>query len=126
MNTIAEKDVRTMADEWGELQLQIAPLAARAAEIEKAVKEWLKTSGRELTITGKLAIAKRETVRGFGSREISLDQFMAAAKKLPKAERDECLKVVVGAAEKLLGKVTVDRISIRPTTSKTVETLELK
>ena len=126
MAVITEKQIRADIDEWARLQLKIAPLKAKADRLEKLVKEWLKTSGRLLTVTGENAIAKREEVTKFGPREMPLAAFLEATKEIDQADRENCLKVEIGKAEELLGKMTVDRLSDRPTITKTVETLELK
>ena len=125
MATVTEKEIREMADEWGRLQLKIAPVAAKAARIEKQIKAWLKASGRKLTITGNVAVAQRIDIAKFGPREMTLEAFFNATAEVDQADRENCLKVEIGRAEELLGKLTVDRLSDRPTITKTVETLEL-
>lgn len=126
MATVTEKEIRDWADEWGRLQIKIAPLDAKAAVLEKKIKTWMKATGRKVTITGDVAIAKRADVTKFGPREMSLASFLEATADLDQAERENCLKVEIGKAEDLLGKITVDRLTDRPTITKTVETLELK
>ena len=115
-----------MADEWGRLQLRIAPLEAKAERLEKQIKAWMKATGRKVTITGDVAIAKRADISKFGPREMTLAAFLEATADLDQADRENCLKVEIGKAEELLGKLTVDRLSDRATIEKTVETLELK
>lgn len=126
MATVTEKEVREWVDDWGKLQLKISPLETRAKVLEKKIKDWLKGSGRKLTITGEVAIAKRAEATKFGPREMSLAAFLEATADLDQGDREHCLKVEIGKAEELLGKLTVDRLSDRPTIVKTVETLELK
>ena len=126
MATVTEKEIREKADDWGRLQLMMAPLAVEAAALEREIKTWLKTSGRKLTITGEVAIAKRFDEEKFGPREISVAAFVAAAADSDQEDREACLKVEIKKAEALLGKETIDRISNRPTITKTVEVLELK
>jgi len=126
MATVTEKEIREWADEWGRLQLKKAPLELKSAVLEKKIKAWLKATGRKVTITGELAVAKRVDVTKFGSREMTLAAFLEATADLDQADREYCLKVEIGKAEELLGKVTVDRLSDRPTVTKTVESLELK
>lgn len=126
MATITEKEIREMADEWGRLQLKIAPIAAKADRLEKQIKAWMKATGRKVTITGDVAIAMRADVTKFGPREMTLAAFLEATADVDQADREHCLKVEIGKAEELLGKLTVDRLSDRPTIVKTVETLELK
>lgn len=126
MAVVTENQIRADIDEWAKLQLRIAPLAAKAERLEKSIKAYLKTSGRKLTITGELGVAKRSEVTKFGPRELTLEAFLEATKDVDQADREKCLKVEIGKAEELLGKLTVDRLSDRPTITKMVETLELK
>jgi hypothetical protein len=125
MTVQTEKEIRKLVDEWGGLKNQIAPLAERADSIENEIRTWLKRSGRTVTVTGKLAVAKRFKEEKLGPREVSLSAFVAATEAIDKADRDACLKVEVKKAEQLLGADILNRISTRPTKRKFVETVEM-
>lgn len=126
MATVTEKQIREWVDEWGRLKLKAAPIEAKASRLEKQIKDWLKATGRKLTVTGEMAIARREEITKFGPRELAIAAFLAATTEVDEAERAACLKVEIGKAVELLGSMTVDRLSDRPTITKTVEVLELK
>lgn len=122
MATVTEKEIREMADEWGRIMVDIDPQLKRAETIKKQVMAWLKTNGKLVNISGEVAVAMR--FQKFGDREIALQGFLEAAADKTDDERNECLKVEIKKAEKLLGKTVVDRISNRPTVS--ANALELK
>jgi len=122
MATVTEKDIREMADEWGRLVSEIAPKVIEADKIKKKIFAWLKKTGRVITVTGDVAIAKR--FEKFGDREIDLVAFLKATDDLDEADRNACLKVAIKEAEALIGKESVDKISNRPTVKSNA--LELK
>lgn len=121
-----EKDIRKLIDDWADLQLAIAPIEAKAAELEKEIKTWLKRSKRIVTISGANAFARRYKDEKLGSRVVEVSAFFAATEELDPADRDECLKVEIKKAERLLGEDALNKIATRPPTNKFVIELELK
>lgn len=93
----------------------------RSAELEKTITEWLKANNTPIVVEGELAIASNELQKG--RRVIDVKAFMAIAADKGDAVY-ECLNVGIDKAEKLLGKIEVDRIATAE--SKIVQRIKLK
>lgn len=113
MPTLTEKEIRAMAEEWGQIMTAIGPHVEAAEKLKQRIYAWLKTTNRVVKIQGKIATAERYAK--FGDRECPVEKFLEATKESDEADVRECLKVELKKAEKLIGKDLLDSISHRPT-----------
>lgn len=104
---------------------EIDKLQKKADEHEARVVDWLNTKKKTTKLETKSAVA--EIVHGTkaGPRIIDPQKLIALCKK-KSVDLWQMVNVLVGAADKLLGKKEVDAISTNETTPTKTVTLKLK
>ncbi|MEQ1643752.1 MAG: hypothetical protein ABL959_09940 [Pyrinomonadaceae bacterium] len=107
-----DREIKKLRDAQGDIEAQVLP--------------WLTGRKRDTVVEGEIAEAVHEIRKSLGARVLPFNKFWTATRGLAKEDISRCINVMIGEAEKLLGKAKVDKLADRAPIETPVNVLRLK